>query len=126
MTKKINHDKIDYEHTLFIAQKLQELRISQGLTRKDFVKILDITQQQLQKYESGKNRISPGYIKILCDYFGLSSEYFFNTENNNNNPIIDKHRKLFKIFQSLNKPQQNVVSNLITEVNKIKEKENGK
>jgi transcriptional regulator with XRE-family HTH domain len=49
-----------------IGQKIRELRARRGLTQDALGKMLGVSFQQIQKYESGSNRISPGRLWLLC------------------------------------------------------------
>ena len=39
------------------------------ITQKETAKVLNVTFQQIQKYELGKNEISSAKLKILADFF---------------------------------------------------------
>ncbi len=63
--------------TKIIGQNLRALRVSNSVTQKEISKILHVTYQQVQKYESGKNRLSAEDLFILKEYFGVSFEVFY-------------------------------------------------
>lgn len=62
---------------LAIAHNLKTLREFAGLTRHDVGALLNVTHQQIQKYETGTNRLPVQALPILCDAFGVPSEAFF-------------------------------------------------
>lgn len=71
MTKRI--DKTD----VFVGKKIKEKRISLKITQEELAKKLDITFQQIQKYENGSNRVSAGRLYKISKIFNTSINYFF-------------------------------------------------
>jgi transcriptional regulator with XRE-family HTH domain len=71
--KSIEKDKI----TKIIGKRVMNLRESKEMTRIVFAEIMDVTQQQVQKYEIGKNRVPCESLYLLANYFELSINYFF-------------------------------------------------
>jgi transcriptional regulator with XRE-family HTH domain len=57
-----------------IAQNLRQLRECAGLTQQDVARMLEITHQQVQKYESGLNRLSVQMVPAICDVLGVPME----------------------------------------------------
>jgi transcriptional regulator with XRE-family HTH domain len=49
-----------------LGRKIREIRASRGLTQEGLSKLLGISFQQLQKYETGRNRLSAGRLWMLC------------------------------------------------------------
>ena len=67
--------------------KLKELRKSSGLTQNEIAKILNITQQSYNGYET--NKYEPN-LKTLCqlaDYYGVSLDYLCDHETPNQTQI---------------------------------------
>lgn len=60
-----NHDKFNIE----LGKRLRDLRKARGLTQKELAMKLNLSTQQIQKYEAGKNSPSayklPNIAKIL-------------------------------------------------------------
>jgi repressor LexA len=71
--KSIEKDKI----TKIIGKRVMNLRESKEMTRIVFAEIMDVTQQQVQKYEIGKNRVPCESLYLLASYFALPINYFF-------------------------------------------------
>ncbi len=65
----------DYDKEIGI--RLRALRKLHNFTQEALSQQLDITFQQVQKYEQGTNRISAGKIKQIIDVFKIPSSYFF-------------------------------------------------
>lgn len=60
-----------------IGTRLRLVRNMQGLTQEDFANQLDISFQQLQKYESGKNRISARILYKISQITNVPLNFFF-------------------------------------------------
>ena len=60
-----------------VGKQLRTQRALFGLSQTDLAKQLDITFQQLQKYESGANRISAGRLWEAGKVLGVPVSYFF-------------------------------------------------
>jgi transcriptional regulator with XRE-family HTH domain len=48
-----------------------------GLSQSNIDKLLNVTYQQVQKYENGVSRLGVEKVKILSDHFELPISYFF-------------------------------------------------
>lgn len=59
------------------GRQLRTRRQQRGLPQKDLAKLLGISFQQVQKYESGANRISASTMWELCRVLGVEPGYFF-------------------------------------------------
>lgn len=59
-----------------IAENLKELRKFAGLSLHDVGLLLGVSHQQIQKYESGHNRLPLQVLPVLCDAFGVPVEAF--------------------------------------------------
>lgn len=68
----------------FAGLQLKKLRKSLGLSQKDLANKLNITFQQLQKYETGANRIGVGRLYEISQLLNVAVSYFF-IENSDEN-----------------------------------------
>lgn len=59
-----------------IGQNAKALRLGAGLSLEDVSEHLGISYQQVQKYETGSNRLPLRHIPMLCDLFGVPVEVF--------------------------------------------------
>jgi transcriptional regulator with XRE-family HTH domain len=57
-----------------IGQNIKTLRTGSNLTLQDIADHLHLTYQQVQKYETGMNRLPLQYLPVLCDLFGVPAE----------------------------------------------------
>jgi transcriptional regulator with XRE-family HTH domain len=63
-----------------ISSRLRIARHESGGSQVSSAETLGITFQQIQKYESGKNRISAGRLFELAELYGKPIEWFFPTK----------------------------------------------
>ena len=63
---------------IHIGQRVQLYRKAKKLTRKELADQLGITYQQLQKYESGTNRIGAGRLYSIACILGINISILFN------------------------------------------------
>lgn len=64
-----------------VGSKIKELRISKGWGMDVLAEKIDVTHQQVYKYENGTNAISCGRLKNVAEVFDVSVGYFFDEEN---------------------------------------------
>lgn len=62
---------------IHVGQKLKQLRILRGMTQTDVAEGLNISFQQVQKYELGRNRISASKLFELSHILMVPPAYFF-------------------------------------------------
>lgn len=62
---------------VYVGQKLKQIRTLRRLSQTDVALKLEISFQQIQKYETGSNRISASKLFELAQILGVSPAYFF-------------------------------------------------
>ncbi len=62
---------------IHVGQKLKQLRILRGMTQTDVAEGLNISFQQVQKYELGRNRISASKLFELSHILKVPPAHFF-------------------------------------------------
>lgn len=60
-----------------VGRRLYQLRLEAGMSQTEMGALVGVSLQQWQKYERGKNRISPARLKVLSDSFGFPLADFF-------------------------------------------------
>lgn len=65
----------------FAAKQLRNLRSTSGLTQTQLALEMEITPQQVQKYEWGINRLSVGRAMQFAEAFDVSITVFFPNRN---------------------------------------------
>lgn len=65
-----------------VGHAIRSLRKMRGLTRKELANILEVSHQQIAKYENAQNRITAGKLFKLANTFNVSLDYFFGNNSN--------------------------------------------
>lgn len=60
-----------------VGKRMRQRREMRGMPQKELAKRLGISFQQIQKYESGANRISASKLWELCGVMDVDPGYFF-------------------------------------------------
>lgn len=71
--------KVEYIEQIdrYIGSKIQELRLAHGMSRQDLGDLIEVTHQQLQKYEMGINRVSAGRLAFIAKYLNTNVSTFY-------------------------------------------------
>lgn len=89
--------KNDYiqEIDKFVGGKIYSLRLAKGLSRQQLAKVVEVTHQQLQKYEKGTNRISVGRLVLIAKALGKNVNYFYEgLESMSQEPVLTQHQRM--------------------------------
>lgn len=101
------NDYID-EIDVIVGRRIQELRLSMGLSRQELANRIGVTHQQTQKYEKGINRISVGRLAVIAEALGKPITYFFEDLQNDNTELPTGHRRMSmevaRNFMQIKKP----------------------
>ena len=97
-----------------LGNKLKLRRLDLGLTKKKVAKAINVTFQQIQKYEKGTNGVSSirllqlsNYLKVPINYFFEDfSEYLVNIEKSKETPMTVNYNFLVKLYSELNNDQK--------------------
>ena len=97
-----------------LGNKLKLRRLALGLTQTKVAKAINVTFQQIQKYEKGTNGVSSirllqlaNYLKVPINYFYEDfSEYFTNIEKSKEGHVNINYNFLIKIYSELNNDQK--------------------
>lgn len=93
-----------------IGEKILELRIAKGLSRQQLASKIEVTHQQLQKYEKGTNRICPARLFRTSQVLGESISYFFEAQSFD---ISERTRIILEISRNCSKIKNNKVLDTI-------------
>ena len=69
---------------LHLGKKLRMRRLSLGLTQTKVAEAINVTFQQIQKYEKGTNGVSSNRLLQLSNYLKVPITYFFEDFRNFN------------------------------------------
>ena len=62
---------------IHIGKKLKETRCSKGLSQRTLAGCINVSYQQLQKFENGQNRISASALWVLSKSMGVPIRMFY-------------------------------------------------
>ena len=97
-----------------LGSRLKLRRLALGLTQTKVAKAINVTFQQIQKYEKGTNGVSSirllqlsNYLKIPISYFFEDfSEYLTNIEKAKETPMTMNYNFLVKLYSEMNEDQK--------------------
>ena len=97
-----------------LGNKLKMRRLALGLTQTKVAKAINVTFQQIQKYEKGTNGVSSirllqlsNYLKVPINYFFEDySEYLINLEKSKEGHTSINYNFLIKLYSELNSEQK--------------------
>ena len=99
---------------IHLGKKLRMRRLSLGLTQTKVAQAINVTFQQIQKYEKGTNGVSSirllqlsNYLKVPINYFYEDfSEYAINAEKIKENHMNVNYNFLLKLYSELTQDQK--------------------
>lgn len=80
----------------YAADKLKSLRMRRNLTQEELAEDLNITQQQVARYENNLRQFKQDFLFQLAEYFNVSINEFFPPLNN----IDDENNQLKQLETS--------------------------
>jgi len=97
-----------------LGNKLKLRRLALGLTQTKVAKAINVTFQQIQKYEKGTNGVSSIRLLQLANYLKVQVSYFFedfpeysiNLEKSEKNHLNINYNFLIKVYSELNNDQK--------------------
>ena len=97
-----------------LGNKLKQRRLALGLTQTKVANAINVTFQQIQKYEKGTNGVSSirllqlsNYLKVPINYFFEDySDYLINAEKTKEEHIHVNYNFLVKLYSELNNEQK--------------------
>ena len=119
-----------------LGSKLRMRRLSLGLTQTKVAQAINVTFQQIQKYEKGTNGISSLRIMQLSNFLKVPVVFFFEdfpsyqgaSENSlNNERIIEdlNYSYLSKLFSSLSEDQKEKIFAVLKNTRNLEKKKTG-
>ena len=99
---------------IHLGKKLKLRRLTLGLTQTKVAKAINVTFQQIQKYEKGTNGVSSirllqlsNFLKVPINYFFEDfAEYLINVEKSSEVPMNLNYNFLVKLYAELNNEQK--------------------
>tara|TARA_A100001015_G_C14368276_1_gene473154 strand:+ start:103 stop:480 length:378 start_codon:yes stop_codon:yes gene_type:complete len=113
-------DGMEENFNLHLGKKLRMRRLSLGLTQTKVAEAINVTFQQIQKYEKGTNGVSSNRLMQLSNFLKVPITYFFedfknfneikNSEDDNDDL---NYSFLSKTFSSLSKNQKDKILHIL-------------
>ena len=99
---------------IHLGKKLRMRRLSLGLTQTKVAQAINVTFQQIQKYEKGTNGVSSirllqlsNYLKVPINYFFEDfSEYLVNLDKSKEGHMNVNYNFLVKVYSELTQDQK--------------------
>ena len=66
---------------MYYTKRLRDLREDKDLKQDDIARILKITRQQYQLYESGKRKLPIDLLTELCKFYNVSADFLIGRTN---------------------------------------------
>lgn len=73
----------------FASEKLKELRLKKNITQEELAEELNMTQQQIARYENGQRHFKQDLLFKLANYFNVSINDFFPPTTFDNGITVD-------------------------------------
>ena len=110
-----------------LGKKLRLRRLSLGLTQTKVAQAINVTFQQIQKYEKGTNGVSSNRLMQLSQYLKVPIIYFFEDfkdfKDLNTGEITDgedlNYSFLSRTFSSLSKSQKEKILQILNNTSKL-------
>jgi len=105
---------MDENFNKHLGSKLKLRRLALGLTQTKIAKAINVTFQQIQKYEKGTNGVSSirllqlsNYLKVPINYFFEDySEYLINQNRSKEGHLNVNYNFIVKLYSELNNDQK--------------------
>ena len=111
-----------------LGRKLRMRRLSLGLTQTKVANAINVTFQQIQKYEKGTNGVSSSRLIQLSTFLKVPITYFFedfsdniDAEKSENDNLDLNYSFLIKTFSKLNENQKVKIVQLLKNTSSLKE-----
>jgi len=115
-----------------LGSKLRMRRLSLGLTQTKVAQAINVTFQQIQKYEKGTNGISSLRIMQLANFLKVPVVFFFENfplyQGSNNNPLENQKAEdlnysfLAKLFSNLSEDQKEKILQVLKNTRSLERK----
>ena len=113
-----------------LGNKLKLRRLALGLTQTKVAKAINVTFQQIQKYEKGTNGVSSirllqlsNYLKVPITYFFEDfSEYLINIEKSKEGHMSLNYNFLVKVYSELTNEQKIKFNKILQSENAVIQK----
>jgi transcriptional regulator with XRE-family HTH domain len=89
-----------------IGERLREFRKRRGLTQEQLAVMVDVTFQQIQKYESGFTRLNTDKLQAVAQALDVPVSAFFDDGDGNERLLSPQELALVEGFRALTSPDK--------------------
>lgn len=105
---------------LYVGQRLKARRKALGLSQTELGEKIDVSYQQVQKYEAGTNEVKPDRMMQLCGVLGVPVTYFFpDNEHELVDPYSAEDYKIMGMIKRLRLRDRMLVANLVRSMGNV-------
>jgi len=126
LNEKNNGDLVEENFNIHLGKKLRLRRLSLGLTQTKVAQAINVTFQQIQKYEKGTNGVSSNRLMQLSHFLKVPITFFFEDYKDFQNLSLSETSQedlnysfLSRAFASLSKTQKDKILQILSNTNKI-------
>lgn len=87
-----------------IGEKLKEFRKLRGLTQEQLAEMVEVTFQQIQKYENGNTRLNTDKLQVVAQALNIPVSAFFDEGCSDEKLLSEQEQRLIKGFRALTSP----------------------
>lgn len=84
-----------------IGKKIKDFRKRNGLSQEGLAELIGLSFQQVQKYESGVNRLNTDKLQAIANVLSVPVASFFEDQPIEALPFSEQERKLLESFRSI-------------------------
>lgn len=93
---------------------LRRVRRTAGLTQEQLADKAGVKFQQVQKYETGMNRMSVSRLRIICEFLGVKPSMFFGETQGTTASITEEEFAFLKSYRLANRHLQAAAAAVLT------------
>jgi len=102
----------------YVGERIRQRRTLLGLTQEQLAAALDISYQQVQKYETGSNRVSAGRLYEIARHLDVEIGFFFDglepTSKSEPLPHGGRDRRTIELVRNFSDIGDPVIRNAVT------------
>lgn len=84
-----------------IGRRLRQFRHNAGLTQEELAVMLDVTFQQVQKYESGATRLNSDKLQNVAEALSVPVAAFFDDKSDVSLMLSSQERTMLELYRSI-------------------------
>ncbi len=117
---------MDENFNIHLGKKLRMRRLSLGLTQTKVANAINVTFQQIQKYEKGTNGVSSSRLIQLSNFLKIPITYFYDDYNDSQTESAGttedlNYSFLIKTFEKLSESQKLKILQILKNTGSLKE-----